>query len=105
MGVFEEGLFKLFCELLQRSAGFACAADGLVLDIGDIHHTMHLVAAQFQVPLKQIFEDVGAEISNMRPAVNGWPARVHSDWTRSRIAWLEFLNLARVGVKETNCHG
>jgi hypothetical protein len=65
---------------------------------------MHLVAAQFQVPLKQIFEDVSAEISNVRPAVNGRPARVHPDWTRRRIAWLEFLNFARVGIKEAKSH-
>jgi hypothetical protein len=65
---------------------------------------MHLIAAQFQVPLKQIFEDVSAEISNVRPAVNSRTARVHSDWTRRRIAWLEFLNFARVGVKEAKSH-
>jgi hypothetical protein len=56
------------------------------------------------VPLKQIFEDVGAEISNVRPAVNSRAARVHSDWARRRIAWLEFLNFARVGIKEAKSH-
>jgi hypothetical protein len=65
---------------------------------------MHFVAAQFQVPLKQIFEDVSAEISNVRPAVNGRAARVHSDWTRRRIAWLESLNFARIGIKEAKSH-
>src|SRR5207247_1497663 len=104
VGVFEESLFQLFCELLERNAGLARAAYGLVLHIRDIHHAMHLVAAQFQVPLKQIFEDVGAEISNVRPAINGRPARVHSDWSRRRTAWLEFLNFARVGIKELQRH-
>jgi len=65
---------------------------------------VHLVAAQFQVPLKQIFEDVGAKIPNMRAAVNGWPARVHSDWTPADIAWLELLNFARVGIEKANSH-
>ena len=65
---------------------------------------MHPVAAQFQVPLKQIFEDVSAEISNVRPAINGRPTRVHSDRMRGRIAWLEFLNFARVGIKESQRH-
>ena len=104
VGVFEEGLFELFCELLQRNAGLARAAYGLVLHIRDIHHAMHFVAAQFQVPLKQIFEDVSAEISNVCSAVNSRAARVHSDWSRRRIAWLEFLNLARVGIKEAKSH-
>jgi hypothetical protein len=79
LGILEESVFELFCEFLQRNAGLARAANGLVLHIRDVHHAMHLVAAQFQVALKQIFEDVGAEISNVRPAVNGRPARVHSD--------------------------
>ena len=104
MGVFEESLFELFCELLQRHAGLACAANRLVLHIRDVHYAMHLVAAQFQVPLEQIFEDVSAEISNVRPAIDGRTARVHSDWTRRRIAWLELLNFARVGIKESQPH-
>jgi len=56
------------------------------------------------VPLKQIFKDVGAEISDVRPAINRRPARVHSHWTRCRIAWLKFLNFARVGIKEAKSH-
>src|SRR5260370_41342902 len=65
---------------------------------------MSLVAAQFEVSLKQIFEDVSAEIPNVRLTINGRDARVHSYWTCRRIAWLEFLNFARVGIKETQCH-
>src|SRR5215831_3659415 len=56
------------------------------------------------MPLKQLFENIGAEISNVRPAVNGRAARVHSDWTRARIAWLEFLNFARVCIEEAKSH-
>jgi hypothetical protein len=65
---------------------------------------MHFVVAQLQVPLKQIFKDVGAKISNMCPAVNRRPACVHFDWTRRRIAQLNFLNFARVGIKEAKSH-
>jgi hypothetical protein len=54
--------------------------------------------------LKQIFEDVGAKISNVRPAVNGRPARVHPDGTRSGIARFEFLNFARVGIEKAKSH-
>jgi len=104
VGVFEEGLFELFCELLQRNAGFARAANRLVLHIRDIHHAMQLVAAKFQVPLKQIFEDIGAEISNVRAAVNGRSASVDADSARGWIARLEFFEFARVSVKETQRH-
>src|SRR4051812_49787705 len=65
---------------------------------------MHLVAAQFQMPLEQIFENVRSEISNVCAAINGRPARIHSDWTRSRIAWLELLNFPRIGVKKLQRH-
>src|SRR5438093_1455800 len=89
---------------LSYSSCFTRAANRLVLHIRDVHHAMHLVAAQFQVPLKQILKDVRAEISNVRPAINGRPARVHSDWARARIAWLEFLNFAGVGIEEAKSH-
>src|SRR4051812_50203103 len=65
---------------------------------------MHLVAAQFQMPLEQIFENVRSEISNVCAAINGRPARIHSDWTRGRIAWLELLNFPRIGVKKLQRH-
>src|SRR4051812_15436207 len=104
MGVFEKSVFELFCELLQRNAGFARAANRLVLHISDVHHAMHLVAAQFQMPLEQIFENVRAEISNVCAAINGRPARIHSDWTRARIAWLEPLNFPRIGFKKLQPH-
>src|SRR5262245_66229245 len=104
LGVLEESVLELFCELLERNEGLPCSANGLVLHIRDVHHAMHVVAPQFQVPLKQIFEDVGAKISNVRPAINGRPACVHSDWTRRRISRLEFLNFARVSIEEANSH-
>jgi len=61
---------------------------------------MHLVTAQLEMALEQIFEDVGAEISDVRPAVNGWAACVDTDRTFGGIARFELFDLARVGVKK-----
>ena len=44
-GIFKERLFELFGELRQRHVGFARAADRFVVNIGDVHHAMHFVAA------------------------------------------------------------
>ena len=103
-GIFKERLFELFGELRQRYFGFARAANRLVVDVGDVHHPMHLVTAQLQMALKQIFEDVGAKIPDVCAAVDGWSASVHADRPCAGIARLEFFDLTRVGVKEARRH-
>jgi len=97
-GVFEKRLFELLSKFGQWHVGFARSTDRFVVNIGDVHHAMHLIAAQLEVPLEQVFKHICAEISNMRPAVNGRAARVHFDWPCRWIARLEFLNFARAGV-------
>src|ERR1041385_2277541 len=95
-GVSEKRLFELLGKFGQRHVGFARSTDRLVVYIRDVHHAMHFIAAQFEVPLEQILENIGAEISNMRPTVNRRSTRVDRDWTRGRIARLEFFNFARI---------
>ena len=103
-GIFKERLFELFGELRQRHFGLARAANRLVVDIGDVHHPMHLVTAQLQMALKQIFEDVSAKIPDVCAAVDGRPTGVDADCARRRIARLEFFDLARVSVKKAQRH-
>src|SRR4029453_4677062 len=103
-GVFKERLFELLGEFRQRYFGFARAADRLVVDVGDVHHPMHLVTAQLQMTLKQIFEDVSAKISDVCAAVDSRSASVDTDRPRGRIARLELFDLARVGVKQADWH-
>ena len=103
-GVFEERLFELLGKFGQRHVGFARAADRFVVNIGNVHHAMHLIASQLEVPLEQIFEHVCAEISNMRPAVNRRPAGIHPDGTHRGIARLQLLNFPRVGVEKSQRH-
>ena len=100
----EKRLFELLGELRERDAGLARAADGFVIHISDVHYAMHLVTAQFEMALKQIFKDVSAEISDVRPAVNGRPTGIGGDRALGGIARLEFFDFARVGVKEAQRH-
>ena len=72
--------------LASGTFGLARAADRLVIHIRDVHYAMHVVTAQLEVALKQIFKDVGAEISDVGAAVNCRPASVDADLARSRIA-------------------
>jgi hypothetical protein len=65
---------------------------------------MHFVTTQLKMALQQIFENVGAKISDVRAAVNRWAARIDADVVRRRIPRPEFLNLSRVGIKKTECH-
>src|SRR5581483_685675 len=45
LGVFEECPFELLGKFCEWHIGFARPADRLVIDVGDIHHSMDLVAA------------------------------------------------------------
>ena len=65
---------------------------------------MYLATAQLKMALQQIFENVGAKISDVRAAVNRWAARIDVDVVRCWIPRVEFLKLSRVGVKKTECH-
>jgi hypothetical protein len=87
---------------IKRADEFPSATDRFVVHVGDVHHAMHFVTAQFKMSLKEIFEDIGAKVSNVRPAVNGWPARVNANLALGGIARFEFFDLARVGVKKAH---
>ena len=104
LDIFEECFFELRSEFREWNFRFSRATDRLVINVGDVHHAIHLVAAQLEMPLEQIFKDVGAKISDMRPAINGRSASVDFDRARGGVSRLEFFDLARVGVKELKSH-
>ena len=54
--------------------------------------------------LEQIFEDIRAKISDVRVAVNRRSAGIHLYVAPGRIERAEFLDLSRIGVKETDWH-
>ena len=102
--ILKKSPFKWFGEIVQRNFRLPRPANGFVIDIGNVHHPMHFEAAHFEVPLQQIFENVGAKISDVSAAVNRRPAGVDVDLAILRVARLKFFDLARVGIKKAKRH-
>ena len=50
--VLEERLLELLSKFSERNFRFARAVNRLVIHIGDVHDAMHLVTAQFEMPLE-----------------------------------------------------
>jgi len=50
---------------VRGNSSLTSAADRLVINVSDVHYATHLVTAQFEVPLEQIFEDIRTKISDM----------------------------------------
>ena len=95
--VVKKRAFKLRGELCQRDSGFTTTADRLIIHVGEIHYPLNLVTAGLEMSLQQIFEDVGAKISDVRVTVNRRSAGVHL--YRGRFQRREFFDLARVGIE------
>ena len=96
--IFKKSAFERFGEIVERNLRFPCAADGFVVDIGNVHYPMDLEATRFEMPLQQILENIRPKISNVRLAINGRPAGVHRN-----VWWIErgeILQLPRVGVEQ-----
>src|SRR2546430_5033636 len=65
---------------------------------------LNFESARLEMALKQIFENVGAKISDVGAAVNRRPTGVDVDLAILCVARLKFFDLARVGVKEAQRH-
>src|SRR5947209_8184148 len=100
--IFDKAIFELLGELSERDFGFARAADGFVVHIGDVHDPANLEPAGFDMALKQVLKNIGPEIPNVSAAVNGRAASVEIDFLR--VARLKPFDLARVGVEEAESH-
>ena len=103
-----EVLEKCFLEgcgkFAQRQIRRPTATDRLVIDVGQVHHALDCVTAHFEMSLEQILENIGAKISDVRVAVNGWPAGVHLHRATIRIERTELLDFTRIGIEKTQCH-
>ena len=77
--VLEECLAEDRGEFLQRQILLARAADRLVVDVGELHDVIDLIAEMFQRAAQQIDRDVGAEIADVPVIVDGRPADVERD--------------------------
>jgi hypothetical protein len=78
-GVVEEGLAINRGEFLQRQVFFARAADGLVVDVGELHDVVDVEAEMAQGAAEEIDRDVGAEIADVAVIIDGRAADVEAD--------------------------
>ncbi|MPM60271.1 hypothetical protein SDC9_107122 [bioreactor metagenome] len=78
--VFEEGLDVACRELFERQIFGARIADGLVVDVGEVHHLLDFISGQAQGPAQDVLENIGAEIADVGEIVNRRSASVDSDF-------------------------
>jgi hypothetical protein len=50
----------------QRLARCSAVADGFVIDVGQVHHSIHLKTARFQMALQQVLKQKRSEITDVR---------------------------------------
>ena len=74
--VAQEGLDEGRRELLERDAGLVRALDGLVVDVGEVHHLGDAVAEVAQGPPQQVLEQEGAEVADVDVVVDRGSAGV-----------------------------
>ena len=98
--ILEKSFLEWRGKFTQRKIRRPAAADRLVIDVGQVHHPLDRITARLEMPLEQIFENIGAKISDVRAAVNSRPAGVHLHRTTIRIERTELLDFARIGIKK-----
>ena len=64
-GILKKGFLERRSEFPKRNSGSMSPADGLVIDVGEIHHAPDGESACLQVTLKEILEDIRAEVPDM----------------------------------------
>ena len=64
-------------DLAHRDAAFFRFADQFVVDVGDVHHPSHFVAAVRQIPFDGVEDDRTNHVSNMGLGINRRPAQIH----------------------------
>src|SRR6476660_4375996 len=102
--ILEERFLKRRREFAQRKMRSPAAANRLVIHVRQIHHPIDSEPTRFEMALEQVFKYIGAKISDLRVAINGWPALVHFHFATSRIERAEFLGPSRISIKKTDWH-
>src|SRR4030095_4622137 len=86
----------------QGHSARSAAPNRFIIDIGEIHDALNLIASKFQMPLQQILEDVSAKIPNVSVIIHRRPARVHA--SAIRLNRPELLDLTRQRIKKAQAH-
>jgi hypothetical protein len=66
---------------------------------------LNIESPGFEVPLKKIFEDVSAEVADVRKIINSWPTGIKAHGAAGRIEGGEGFEGAREGIEEAQRHG
>ena len=84
--------------------GGLCLANGLVVDVGQVHHLGDVVAEKLQGASQDVLEEEAAEVADVGEVVDRRSAGVHAHM--ARLDRLEVLELAvqRVVEAQRNVH-
>jgi hypothetical protein len=102
--IFKERELEIFGEFGERDIRLVTASNRLVIDVGKIEHAVNDVPSGFQVAMKQVLENVGSKIPNVRERINGRAAGIHLHDFASRVHRLKDFNLTSECVEELNRH-
>ena len=84
----------------QSDARGVCAADRLVVDVGEVHHLADLHSVELHDAAEDILERVGAEVADVGEVVDGGSARVEAD--RVALEGPELLDSSRQRVVDVH---
>ena len=98
LDVLEEGIFVFLREVVERNFGGTGAANGLVIDIRQIHDMLDVEIEEAESPFEDIFEGVASEIADVGEIIDGWAACVQADVVV--CDWFELLDAVCQGVVE-----
>jgi hypothetical protein len=101
--VVEEVVDERLRVVVQRHALAQRAADRLVVHVGEVHHELHLVAAELQVAAQEVREEERPHVADVRRGVHRGAAGVHPDL--AGLQGDELFFAARQGVVEADRHG
>ena len=98
LDILEEGVLVFLREVVERDVGGAGAADGLVVDIRQIHDMLDVEIEEAESPLEDVFEGVASEVADVGEIIDGGAACVQADMVVFNR--FELLNAVCQGVVE-----
>ncbi len=100
--VLKECLFVFAGKLFEWDACGPRVTDGFIIHIGEVHNLGDVIAAVLKRPAQDIFERIGAEVTDVGIVVDGRATSIHTD-----IGWIdrfEFLDGACEGIIKLEWH-
>jgi len=102
--IFQKRELKFLGEFREGNFGLVASSNRFVIDVSEIEHAVNYVTPGFQMPMKQVFENVGSKIPDVRERIYSRAAGVHLHDFASRVQGLKDFNLASERVEKLNRH-